>query len=48
MLAAHEDATNLSRLGRVWTMVEPDELGALHVYIRRGADKPWTEVRPHL
>jgi WD40 repeat protein len=44
VIAAHEDATNLSRLGRVWTMVEPDELGAIHCYIRRGPDKPWTEI----
>ena len=25
-------------------MVEPDELGAIHCYIRRGPDKPWTEI----
>lgn len=34
VLVTHEDSTHLSRLGRVWSVVEPDELGALHVWAR--------------
>jgi len=30
----HEDSTQLSRLGRVWSVVEADELGALHLWTR--------------
>lgn len=32
LFATHEDSTHLSRLGRVWSVVEPDELGALHLW----------------
>jgi len=32
LLCTHEDSTHLSRLGRVWSVVEPDELGALHLW----------------
>jgi len=32
VLVTHEDSTHLSKLGRVWSVVEPDELGALHVW----------------
>lgn len=34
MLVTHEDSTHLSRLGRVWSVVEPDELGALHIWVQ--------------
>eukprot|EP00419_Tripos_fusus_P056136 CAMPEP_0172801962 /NCGR_PEP_ID=MMETSP1075-20121228/3570_1 /TAXON_ID=2916 /ORGANISM="Ceratium fusus, Strain PA161109" /LENGTH=547 /DNA_ID=CAMNT_0013640149 /DNA_START=109 /DNA_END=1750 /DNA_ORIENTATION=- len=34
MLVTHEDSTQLSRLGRVWSVVEADELGALHLWTR--------------
>mmetsp|Transcript_45660 Transcript_45660/g.105480 ORF Transcript_45660/g.105480 Transcript_45660/m.105480 type:complete len:538 (-) Transcript_45660:61-1674(-) len=34
LLVTHEDSTHLSRLGRVWSVVEPDELGALHVWAK--------------
>lgn len=34
ILVAHEDSTHLSRLGRVWSVVEPDELGAVHLWTR--------------
>jgi len=32
LFVTHEDSTHLSRLGRVWSVVEPDELGALHLW----------------
>mmetsp|Transcript_22558 Transcript_22558/g.64986 ORF Transcript_22558/g.64986 Transcript_22558/m.64986 type:complete len:564 (+) Transcript_22558:112-1803(+) len=32
IFVTQEDATHLSRLGRVWSVVEPDELGALHLW----------------
>eukprot|EP00927_Polykrikos_kofoidii_P078380 TRINITY_DN7520_c0_g1_i1.p1 TRINITY_DN7520_c0_g1~~TRINITY_DN7520_c0_g1_i1.p1 ORF type:complete len:586 (+),score=79.65 TRINITY_DN7520_c0_g1_i1:99-1760(+) len=35
-----EDSTHLSRLGRVWSVVEADELGALHIW-GLGADSAW-------
>ncbi|KAF4671472.1 hypothetical protein FOL47_001524 [Perkinsus chesapeaki] len=34
VIVAHEDATAMARLGRVWSIVEPDELGAVNVYHR--------------
>jgi len=40
VLVTHEDSTHLSRLGRVWSVVEPDELGALHLWARSG-DGTW-------
>jgi len=43
LLVTHEDSTHLSRLGRVWSVVEPDELGALHVWSRSG-EGAWRRV----
>jgi len=43
LLVTHEDSTHLSRLGRVWSVVEPDELGALHVW-SKGGDGSWKRV----
>jgi len=40
LLVTHEDSTHLSRLGRVWSVVEPDELGALHIW-GQTADGTW-------
>mmetsp|Transcript_73048 Transcript_73048/g.144847 ORF Transcript_73048/g.144847 Transcript_73048/m.144847 type:complete len:548 (+) Transcript_73048:40-1683(+) len=40
ILVTHEDSTHLSRLGRVWSVVEPDELGALHLWAR-DAEGAW-------
>lgn len=40
LLVTHEDSTHLSRLGRVWSVVEPDELGALHIWTNSG-DGSW-------
>lgn len=40
VMVTHEDSTHLSRLGRVWSVVEPDELGALHLWARNG-DTSW-------
>ncbi|CAK9097390.1 unnamed protein product [Durusdinium trenchii] len=40
VMVTHEDSTHLSRLGRVWSVVEPDELGALHLWARAG-DGTW-------
>ncbi|KAF4737791.1 hypothetical protein FOZ62_030417, partial [Perkinsus olseni] len=34
IIAAHEDSTAMARLGRVWSVVEPDELGSVNVYHR--------------
>lgn len=36
ILVTHEDSTHLSRLGRVWSVVEPDELGAVHLWSQAG------------
>jgi len=46
LLVTHEDSTHLSRLGRVWSVVEPDELGALHLWARAG-DGSWKRVHSH-
>jgi len=43
LLISHEDSTHLSRLGRVWSVVEPDELGAMHVWTRT-TDGMWKRV----
>eukprot|EP00928_Gymnodinium_smaydae_P088913 TRINITY_DN72949_c0_g1_i1.p1 TRINITY_DN72949_c0_g1~~TRINITY_DN72949_c0_g1_i1.p1 ORF type:complete len:543 (-),score=104.66 TRINITY_DN72949_c0_g1_i1:268-1896(-) len=43
LLVTHEDSTHLSRLGRVWSVVEPDELGALHLW-SPGADGSWKRL----
>lgn len=40
LLVTHEDSTHLSRLGRVWSVVEPDELGALHLWTQ-ASDGAW-------
>jgi len=40
LVVTQEDSTALSRLGRVWSVVEPDELGSLHVWVK-AADKAW-------
>jgi len=40
VVATHEDSTHLSRLGRVWSVVEADELGALHVWAQ-APDESW-------
>eukprot|EP00746_Dinoflagellata_sp_MGD_P096767 gnl/MRDRNA2_/MRDRNA2_38782_c0_seq1.p1 gnl/MRDRNA2_/MRDRNA2_38782_c0~~gnl/MRDRNA2_/MRDRNA2_38782_c0_seq1.p1 ORF type:complete len:713 (-),score=124.54 gnl/MRDRNA2_/MRDRNA2_38782_c0_seq1:33-2171(-) len=40
VLISHEDSSHLSRLGRVWSVVEPDELGALHIWTL-GKDASW-------
>ncbi|CAD7936143.1 unnamed protein product [Amoebophrya sp. A25] len=36
VLAVQQDASSLSRLGRVWTIVEPDELGIVHLWQHTG------------
>ncbi|CAJ1331244.1 unnamed protein product [Effrenium voratum] len=41
VLVTHEDSTHLSRLGRVWSVVEPDELGALHMWARDREEGSW-------
>lgn len=46
LFMTHEDSTHLSRLGRVWSVVEPDELGALHIWTQSG-DEPWTRTFSH-
>mmetsp|Transcript_43267 Transcript_43267/g.128170 ORF Transcript_43267/g.128170 Transcript_43267/m.128170 type:complete len:534 (+) Transcript_43267:57-1658(+) len=46
VLVTHEDSTHLSRLGRVWSVVEPDELGALHLWAR-GGDGSWKRIFSH-
>eukprot|EP00929_Paragymnodinium_shiwhaense_P082726 TRINITY_DN43737_c0_g1_i2.p1 TRINITY_DN43737_c0_g1~~TRINITY_DN43737_c0_g1_i2.p1 ORF type:complete len:567 (+),score=111.49 TRINITY_DN43737_c0_g1_i2:141-1841(+) len=43
LLVTHEDSTHLSRLGRVWSVVEPDELGALHLWAP-GSDGAWKRI----
>lgn len=43
LLITHEDSTHLSRLGRVWSVVEPDELGALHLWTC-GSDSTWKRI----
>lgn len=43
ILVTHEDSTHLSRLGRVWSVVEADELGALHVWTE-GTGGTWERV----
>lgn len=43
VIVTHEDSTHLSRLGRVWSVVEPDELGALHLWAQVG-DGSWKRV----
>jgi len=43
LLITHEDSTHLSRLGRVWSVVEPDELGALHLWAQ-GSDSAWKRI----
>lgn len=42
VLISHEDSTQLSRLGRVWSVVEPDELGATHIWCQ--SDRQWKRV----
>lgn len=37
LMVTHEDSTHLSRLGRVWSVVEPDELGAFHLWTEAGS-----------
>ncbi|EEQ97319.1 hypothetical protein Pmar_PMAR024815 [Perkinsus marinus ATCC 50983] len=34
VIASHEDSTAMARLGRVWSVVEADELGSINVYHR--------------
>eukprot|EP00923_Selenidium_pygospionis_P059817 GHVN01105325.1.p1 GENE.GHVN01105325.1~~GHVN01105325.1.p1 ORF type:complete len:533 (-),score=131.90 GHVN01105325.1:37-1446(-) len=34
MVATLEDSTSFSRLGRLWTVIEPDELGAMVVWFK--------------
>lgn len=46
LMVTHEDSTHLSRLGRVWSVVEPDELGALHMW-GQGSDSAWKRVFSH-
>lgn len=46
LLVTHEDSTHLSRLGRVWSVVEPDELGALHIWVQT-ADGTWKRYYSH-
>jgi len=43
LFVTHEDSTHLSRLGRVWSVVEPDELGALHLW-GCGSDGAWKRL----
>ncbi|CAD7972076.1 unnamed protein product [Amoebophrya sp. A120] len=40
VLAVHQDNSSLSRLGRVWSIVEPDELGVFHLW-QHGEEKGW-------
>lgn len=46
LLVTHEDSTHLSRLGRVWSVVEPDELGALHMWSQAN-DGTWKRIYSH-
>lgn len=39
IVAGYEDKTSMSRLGRLWTLVEPDELGILSVWCLDGSSK---------
>ena len=41
---AQQDASSLSRLGRVWSIIEPDELGSLHMW-KHGQHTGWERVR---
>jgi len=41
IMMTQEDSTALSRLGRVWSVVEPDELGSLHVWTKGSTDRTW-------
>lgn len=43
LFVTHEDSTHLARLGRVWSVVEPDELGALHLWAN-GSDGAWKRL----
>jgi WD40 repeat protein len=43
LFVTHEDSTHLSRLGRVWSVVEPDELGALHLW-SNSSDGSWKRL----
>jgi len=43
LIIAQEDATALSRLGRVWSVVEPDELGSMHVWYK-SPEKSWERL----
>lgn len=43
LFVTHEDSTHLSRLGRVWSVVEPDELGALHLW-SNGSESTWKRM----
>lgn len=43
LFVTHEDSTHLSRLGRVWSVVEPDELGALHLWAHSN-DGSWKRL----
>mmetsp|Transcript_34005 Transcript_34005/g.97980 ORF Transcript_34005/g.97980 Transcript_34005/m.97980 type:complete len:564 (+) Transcript_34005:151-1842(+) len=45
ILITHEDSTHLSRLGRVWSVVEPDELGAVHLWSQAG--ESWKRMYSH-
>mmetsp|Transcript_52920 Transcript_52920/g.126325 ORF Transcript_52920/g.126325 Transcript_52920/m.126325 type:complete len:540 (+) Transcript_52920:183-1802(+) len=48
LLVSHEDSTHLSRLGRVWSVVEPDELGAVHLWSQaQGGDSGWKRKFSH-
>lgn len=40
IIVTQEDESHLSRLGRVWSVVEPDELGSLNVWCKT-AEKTW-------
>eukprot|EP00930_Biecheleria_cincta_P052125 TRINITY_DN37375_c0_g1_i1.p1 TRINITY_DN37375_c0_g1~~TRINITY_DN37375_c0_g1_i1.p1 ORF type:complete len:574 (-),score=99.60 TRINITY_DN37375_c0_g1_i1:53-1774(-) len=46
VLVTHEDSTHLSRLGRVWSVVEPDELGALHLWAK-DSEGTWKRTFSH-
>jgi len=46
VIVTHEDSTHLSRLGGVWSVVEPDELGALHLW-GQGDGGGWMRVHSH-
>ena len=51
LIAVHTDTTCLSRLGRVWSIVEPDELGSLSIWRLGNTDMmspTMIDLSPHL